>query len=163
MAKFETHLSLSSLDKMIKRLENKQKNYAKVAEKIVNRLSDEMLEDVKQVTTEHGATPYEKSYKLPIEVENNIVKGGIANDEKKAFYNEFGTGVKGSFPNMNYKDEGWWYPYKDGDNNTNVRELENGDKIAFTKGLPSLRAFDKASDKAEERFYEVGLEELQKE
>lgn len=161
--KFETHLSLSSLDEMINRLENKKKNYTEVAKRIVNRLSDEMLEDVMQTKTEHDATPYENSYKKPIEVEGSIVTGGIANDDLKAYYNEFGTGVKGSFPNMNYKDEGWWYPYKDGDNNKNVKELENGDMIAFTKGLSSLRAFDKASDKAGERFYEIGLEELQKE
>jgi len=86
--------------------------------------------------------------------------------DKKAYYNEFGTGVKGSFPNMNYKDEGWWYKTDENDKNTTKRWIETDDYtgwIAFTNGLPSLRAFDKASDKAEERFYEVGLEELQKE
>jgi len=41
MAKFETHLSLSSLNEMIKRLENKEKNYPEVGKRIVDRLSDE--------------------------------------------------------------------------------------------------------------------------
>jgi len=166
MAKFETHLSLSSLNEMIKRLENKEKNYPEVGKRIVDRLSDEMLEDVKQTKTVHGASPYENSRKKPIKVEDNTVIGGIENKDKKAYYNEFGTGVKGSFPNMNYKDEGWWYKTDENDKNTTKRWIETDDYtgwIAFTNGLPSLRAFDKASDKAEERFYEVGLEELQKE
>lgn len=171
MATFKTELSLLSLDEMIKRLENRKKNYPQKAERIADRLADEMLEYVKDKRTEHGAEPYKDSVKKETRLESNVAISGIEDNTLKAEYNEFGTGIRGSensHPslkgNENYRQDGWWYPVKDdNDKNTNKVELENGDIIAYTKGLPALKGYYEALQKAEERFIEIGKEELSKE
>ena len=83
MAKFETHLSLSSLDEMIKRYENRKKNYPKIAKNIVNRLANEMLEDVKQATSPHGGKPYKDTELVPAILEGNTATAGIKNNTDK--------------------------------------------------------------------------------
>lgn len=168
MAKFETHLSLSSLDEMIKRYENRKRNHPKIATNIANRLADEMLDYVKDKKTEHGATPYKDSKKILSRLEGNTAIAGIEDTTLKAKYNEFGTGIKGSenphpSEGMTYKDEGWWYPTDENDKNSTKRETENGELIAYTKGLPAQKGYYEAIQLAEKRFTEVGAEELQKE
>ena len=96
MAKFETHLSLSSLDEMIKRYENRKKDYPKIATNIANRLANEMLEDVKQATSPHNKKPYKDTELIPATIEGNIATAGIKNTTDKAYFNEFGTGIVGS-------------------------------------------------------------------
>lgn len=168
MAKFETHLSLSSLDEMIKRYENRKKNYPKIATNIANRLANKMLDYVKDKKTEHGATPYKDSKRIPTKLEGNVATAGIEDTTLKAKYNEFGTGIRGSenphpSEGITYKDEGWWYPTDENDKNTTKRETENGELIAYTKGLPAQKGYYEAIQLAEERFIEVGNEELEKE
>lgn len=168
MAKFETRLSLASLDEMIKRLETKKKSYPKVALRIADRLADEMLDYVKEKKTEHGATPYKDSRKIPAKLEGNTATAGMEDTTLKAYYNEFGTGVRGSenphpAEGIQYKDGGWWYPTDDNDKNTTKRVTENGDIIAYTKGLPAQKGYYEALQKAQERFKEVGTEELERE
>lgn len=177
MAKFETHLSLSSLDEMIRRLENRKKDYPKIAINIANRLANEMLEDVKQTTSPHGKKPYEDTELIPTKLEGNVVTAGIKNNKDKAYFNEFGTGIVGKqnrhiaeelakegykYDVNNYGEAGWWYPTTENDPNPTKKEVNNG-WIAWTKGLPAQKAFYEALKKAEERFIEVGSEELQKE
>lgn len=176
MAKFETHLSLSSLDEMIKKLENKKKDYPKIAKNIANRLANEMLEDVKQATSPHGRKPYKDTKLVPFKLEGNKAIAGIINTTNKAYFNEFGTGIVGSqnphiaeeLTKEGYKydvnshgEKGWWYPTTEDDPNPTKKEVENG-WIAWTKGLPAQKAFYEALKRAEERFSEVGKEELEK-
>lgn len=176
MAKFETHLSLSSLDEMIKRYENRKKNYPKIAKNIANRLANEMLEDVKQATSPHGGKPYKDTELVSATVEGNTATAGIKNNTNEAYFNEFGTGIVGSqnphiaeelakegytYDKNNHGEAGWWYPTDEDDPNPTKKEVENG-WIAWTKGLPAQKAFYEALKKAEKRFKEVGQEELKK-
>lgn len=176
MAKFETHLSISSLNEMVKRLENREKNYPKIAKNIANRLSSEMLDEVKQVTSPHGGKPYKDTELIPATLEGNTATAGIKNTTDKAYFNEFGTGIVGSqHPHIaeeltkegykydvnNHGEAGWWYPTTEDDPNPTKKEVDNG-WIAWTKGLPAQKAFYEALKIAEERFIEVGREELEK-
>lgn len=168
MARFETHLSLSNLDEMIKKYENRKKDYPKIAMNIADRLANEMLDYVKNKKTEHGATPYKDSKRIPVKLEDNTAIAGIEDNTLKAKYNEFGTGIRGSenpHPNegMAYKNQGWWYPTDENDKNTTKKETENGELIAYTKGLPAQKGYYEAIQLAKERFKEVGTEKLQKE
>lgn len=177
MAKFETHLSLASLNEMIKRYENREKDYPKIATNIVNRLANEMLEDVKQVTSPHGKKLYQDTKLIPGKLEGNIATAGIVDKSYIDWLNEFGTGIVGSqHPHIaeelakegykydvnNHGEAGWWYPTTQDDPNPTKKEVDNG-WIAWTKGLPAQKAFYEALRKAEERFAEVGKEELEKE
>lgn len=168
MAKFETRLSLASLDKLIKKLEIKQKSYPKVALRIADRLSNEMFNYVKEKKTEHGASPYKDSKLIPAKLEGNTATAGIEDTTLKAYYNEFGTGIRGSesphpAEGMQYQDGGWWYPTDEDDKNTTKKETENGELIAYTKGLPAQKGYYEAIQKAEELFPKIGAEELNRE
>ncbi len=177
MAKFETYLSLSSLDEIIKRYEDRKKDYSKIATRIADRLANEMLEDVKQATSPHGRKPYEDTKLMPTALGGNVAIAGIINTTDKAYFNEFGTGIVGSqnphiteelakegykYDVNNHGETGWWYPTTEDDPNPTKKEVDNG-WIAWTKGLPAQKAFYEALKKAEERFKEVGAEELEKE
>ena len=168
MAKFETHLSLSSLDEMIKRYKNRKKNYPKIATRIADRLANIMMDCDLQSGT----------YKEPIRLDGNVAIASIKNDEPKAQFQEYGTGVIGEkFPHVseelqkmgwkydinNHGEAGWWYPTTKDDKNTTKRKTENGEWIAWTKGLPAGRYFYNALKRAEEMLTEVALEELQRE
>lgn len=168
MAKFETRLSLASLDEMIKRLETKKKSYPKVAIRIADRLADIMMDCDLQSGT----------YKVSAKLEGNIAVAGIRNDEEKAKFQEFGTGIIGSqFPHvaeelqkMGWKydvnghgEDGWWYPTTENDPNPYKWTDPDGQLRAWTKGLPAGRYFYDALKRAEEMFTEVAIEELQKE
>ena len=111
------------------------------------------------------------------EPQRNTATSGIINTTDKAYYNEFGTGIVGSqnphiteelakegykYDVNSHRESGWWYPTTEDDPNPTKKKVENG-WIAWTKGLPSQKAFYEALKKAEERFKEVGEEELQKE
>lgn len=177
MAKFETHLSLSSLDEMIKRYERRERNHPKIAKNIAKRLANEMLEDVKQATSPHGRKLYQDTQLIPVKLEGNIAIAGIIDKSDIDWLNEFGTGIVGSqHPHISeelakegYKYDvnshgkaGWWYPTTEEDPNLTKKEVDDG-WIAWTKGLPAQKAFYEALKKAEERFKEVGEEELQRE
>lgn len=168
MAKFETRLSLASLDEMIKRLEIKKKSYPKVALRIADRLADIMMDCDLQSGT----------YKEPTRLEENTAIASIKNDEKKAQFQEFGTGIIGSqFPHvaeelqrMGWKydvnghgEKGWWYPTTENDPNPHKWTDESGQLRAWTKGLPAGRYFYNALKRAEEMFSEVAIEELERE
>lgn len=168
MAKFETRLSLLSLDEMIKRYENRKKDYPKMAMRIADRLADEMLDYVKEKKTEHGASPYKDSKRIPAKLEGNIATAGMKDTTLKAYYNEFGTGIRGSenphpAEGMQYRDGGWWYPTDSNDKNKTKRETENGELIAYTKGLPAQKGYYEALQKANELFPKIGAEELNRE
>ena len=83
MPKFETHLSLSSLDEMIKRYENRKKDYPKIAMRIADKLADIMMDCDLQSGT----------YKVPTRLEGNTAVASIKNDKEKAKFQEFGTGI----------------------------------------------------------------------
>lgn len=168
MAKFETHLSLSSLDEMIKRYENKKKDYPKIAMRIADRLADIMMDCDLQSGT----------YKVPTRLEGNTAVASIINDEEKAQFQEYGTGVIGEqFPHVaeelqkigwkydvnGHGEAGWWYPTTDSDPNPYKWTDTDGQLRAWTKGLPAGRYFYNALKRAEEMFTEVALEELQRE
>ncbi len=177
MATFKTELSLSSLDAMIKRLENKKKDYPQVAIRIADRLADEMLTDVQSKTTKHNAKPYKDSVKKETRLEGNVAIAGIEDDTDKAYFNEFGTGIVGSqnphiaeelakegytYDVNSHGEAGWWYPTNENDPNPTKRKTEKG-WIAWTKGLPALKGYYEALQNAEELFPKIGEEELSKE
>ena len=166
MAKFQTYLSLSSLDEIIKRLENRKKTYPKIAKNIADRLANEMLEDVKQATSPHGRNPYKDTELIPARLDGNIAKAGIINTTNKAYFNEFGTGIVGSqsphiaeeltkegyrYDINSHGETGWWYPTNEDDPNPTKKKVDNG-WIAWTKGLPAQKVFYEALKKAEERL-----------
>lgn len=168
MAKFERRLSLASLDKWIKELEIKEKNYPKVALRIVDRLADIMMDCDLQSGT----------YKVPAKLEGNVAIAGIKNDELKSQFQEFGTGVIGQqFPHVseelekigwkydvnNHGEKGWWYPTTKDDPNPYKWTDSDGQLRAWTKGLPAGRYFYDALKRAEEMFTEVAIEELERE
>lgn len=159
MAKFERRLSLASLDKWIKELEIKEKNYPKVALRIADRMADEMLKEVSDKKA------YKETYKMPSKLEKNTAIAGIKNDELKAYFNEFGTGIVGSqnqhiseeLGKIGYKydvnehgEKGWVYPKEDG-------------TFGWTKGLPARKEFWNVLQKIADRFPEIGKEELERE
>lgn len=168
MAKFERRLSLSSLDKWIKELEVKEKNYSKVALRIADRLADIMMDCDLQSGT----------YKVSAKLEGNVAIAGIKNDKTSAQFQEFGTGVIGEkFPHVseelekmgwkydvnNHGESGWWYPTTKDDPNPYKWTDSDGQLRAWTKGLPAGRYFYDALKRAEEMFTEVAIKELERE
>lgn len=160
-------LSISDLDKMIKRYEIKKKNMPNVAMKIVDRLADAMMENV-----------YPDTEKIPVTIKGTTAISGIRNTEEKWTYHEYGTGIIGAqFPHTaealskagwkydinGHGEKGWWYPTTDKDPNPYKWTDESGQLRAWTKGLPAERAFYEALEKAKELFPEIGEEELIKE
>lgn len=173
-------LSLSSLDEWTKELEERKKNYIKIATNIANRLTNEMLENVKDVSSPHGNKPFKDTVKIPARVRESgyVVEAGIRNDHDEAYFNEYGTGIVGcdnphiaeelakigyKYDKNNYGDGGWWYPTTADDPNPYKWIDEDGQLRGWTAGLPATKAFYNALRKAEERFKEVGKEELEKE
>lgn len=156
MAKFERRLSLSSLDKWIKELEIKEKNYPKVSLRIADRLADEMFKSVTYKSTE----------KIKAKLEGNTAIAGIRNTEpEKYIWKEMGTGIVGSqnphvaealklagwkYDVNKHGEKGWVYPREDG-------------TFAWTKGQPANKEFWNALQKAQEKFPEIGKEELLRE
>lgn len=168
MAKFQTNLSLLSLDTMIKRLENRKKDYPRKALRIADRLANIMMDCDLQSGT----------YKVPTRLEGNTAIACIRNDKEWAEFEEFGTGVIGEkFPHVseelqkmgwkydvnNHGEKGWWYPTTESDPNPYKWTDPEGILRAWTKGMPASRQFYDALKRAEEMFTEVALEELSKE
>lgn len=165
-SKFETKLSLNSIEQSIKRLEVKKQNYPKIAMNIVNRLTEEILEIV-----------YPDSERIPAVIEGNTVVGSVVNKEKKWLFHEYGTGVIGSqFPHVaealaeigwkydvnQHGETGWWYPTTESDPNPYKWTDPEGTLRAWTKGLPAERAFYEALQRAEEMYPVIAYEELMK-
>lgn len=127
-----------------------------------------MLNYVKGKKTQYGASPYKSSKKKQTKLEGNSAKSGIEDNTLEAYYNEFGTGIRGSenphpAEGMQYKDGGWWYPTDNEDRNTTKRETKSGELIAYTEGLPALKGYYEAIQKAQEKFPEIGREEISRE
>lgn len=152
--KMETKLSLSSLDKLIKHLEIKKKNYPQIALRIADRLADEMMLDI-----------YPDTEKISAKLEGKKAIAGIKNEQEKWTYKEYGTGIVGSMnPHVaealesigwkydvnEHGERGWWYPKEDG-------------TFGWTKGQKADMKFYNALKKAEELFPEIGQEELLRE
>lgn len=159
MPKFERRLSLESLDEWLKDLELRKKQYSKVALKIADRMADEML---KEVSSEKG---YRETYKVSARLEGNVATAGIKNDEQKAMFKEYGTGIVGSqnphvaealeqagwkYDVNQHGEKGWVYPKGDG-------------TFAWTKGQPASKKFWEALQNVEKMFPEIGQEELLRE
>lgn len=159
MPTFERRLSLASLNEWAKDLEIRKKQYPKIALRIADRLANEML---KEVSTEKG---YRETYKISAKLEGNVATAGIKNDELKAMFREYGTGIVGSqnphvaealqkagwkYDVNQHGEKGWYYPKGDG-------------TFGWTKGQPANKKFYEALQKAEQLFPEIGREELLRE
>ena len=83
MPKFTRRLSIASLDKWLKDLEQKKSSYTKVAVRIADRLADIMMDCDLQSET----------YKVPAKLKGKVAQAGIKNDTPKATFQEFGTCV----------------------------------------------------------------------
>lgn len=159
MPKNIRNLSLESIEQWIKELEITKKKYPKVALNIADRLADEMLKDV---VSEKG---YRDTYKIPAKLDGNTATAGIKNDEAKAVFKEYGTGIVGSqnphvaealqeagwkYDVNNHGEKGWIYPTGNGE-------------FRWTKGQPASKKFWEALQKAEEMFPEIAKEEFLRE
>lgn len=159
MAKFERRLSLVSLNEWIKNLELRKKQYSKASFNIADRMADEIL---KEVVNKKG---YRETYKISTKIENNVAISGIKNDEAKAMYREYGTGIVGSknphiaealnlagwkYDINKHGEKGWFYPKDDG-------------TFGWTKGQISHKEFWNALEDIQKRFPEIAKEEILRE
>ena len=143
-------LSLDSIENYQKMLKEYAKELPKIAENIVNRVSEEGLND-----------NYKSTIKKEIENTESKVTGGIKTTEEKDTYREFGTGVVGSespHPDImsgwiydvnEHGEKGWFYPKGDG-------------TYGWTKGQIAHRKFYNAMQRMEEKFPEIAKEEFSK-
>lgn len=173
-----TELSIDGIDKLIKKLEMIADKHDQLSTNVANRLADDMYDYVMKDNhgTLSGNNPYEGTKKEVISSGNDAVaKISVATD--KAYFNEFGTGVKGlDSPSINhefiegadagdtvsYSGKGWWYPTDENDMNVTKKQTETGDWIAYTEGITAKDAYYKAFNHANGNFAKYVSEELDK-
>lgn len=146
-------LSLASIEEYQKMLQEYAKEIPKVAQNIVDRLSEEGLKN-----------NYKSTVKIATKNEGDRVVGGIKTTEEKDTYKEFGTGIVGSnsphiaewlaeagwkYDVNEHGEKGWIYPKSDG-------------SFGWTKGIPANKKFYIALQEMEKKFPEIAKEEFQK-
>ena len=151
--KFQTKLSLVSIEEYQDFLREYQKQLPKLAENIVEKVSEVGLKD-----------NYKSTKKLPVQNNGNIIIGGIETTDEKDTYREFGTGIIGNqnpavsdflaktgwkYDINEHGEKGWIYPKEDG-------------TFGWTKGIPAEKKFYNAMKEMEESFKEIAIEEFSK-
>lgn len=166
-AKREIRLSPNSIQGLIDTLTSLEKDYKTIACEIVEKASEEMLESV----------DYDKTYVIPVRIEDNVAISGIKNDDPKWTYHEYGTGIIGSmFSHLpeelekagwkydinSHGEKGWWYPTVESDPNPYKWTDDSGQLRAWTKGLPAKREFYDAGERIKERLPNIASEIIKK-
>lgn len=159
-------LTPSNIDYLIKQYQTKLEDYPKIMREIMEKLVNEMLDDV-----------YPDTEIIPIVQERNKTISGIRNNNPKWTYHEYGTGVIGSqFPHVSevlkkagwkydvnqHGEAGWWYPTTESDPNPYKWETEDGELRAWTKGLVAERCFYDVLERAKERLPDIAEEVFKK-
>jgi len=152
-ASFKMNLSLSSIKEYKDFLLKYSKEMPKVAENIVERVSEVGLED-----------NYQSTETIPVKNLGGVIQGGIRTTKEEDTYKEFGTGIVGSSsPHVSeylaqsgweydvnkHGEKGWIYPKADG-------------TFRWTKGIAAQKKFYNASKRMEEKFEEIAKDEFKK-
>lgn len=153
--KVERYLSLESMNDWIKDLEDlKSKQIPKVALRVVDRLTDKMIENA-----------YPDTEKIPAKLEDDKAIGGMKNKKSKWAYKEYGTGIVGSQkPHVAeaLQQAGWKYDVNEHGEEGWIYPVGNGE-YRWTKGQPASKEFWKALERAEELFPDIAREEFLRE
>lgn len=161
-----TRLTPSNIEYLIKRYQTKLDNYPQIMKEIMEKLVNEMLDDV-----------YPDTETIPITQNKGKTTSGIRNTDPKWTYHEYGTGVIGSqFPHVSevlkkagwkydvnqHGETGWWYPTNESDPNPYKWRTEEDELRAWTKGLVAERCFYDALERAKERLPDIAEEVFKK-
>lgn len=152
-AKFETRLSVSSLEEYIKALDLKKKQILEALPNIATRIAEEA-----------GKDTYKSVKIIPAEMQGNKAIAYARSTDEIDIYREFGTGIVGSqnphvddalaksgwqYDVNEHGEKGWIYPKKDG-------------TFGWTKGQLAQKKFYIAAQRAEEKAPEIAKEEFRK-
>jgi len=152
-AKFETRLSVSSLEEYIKALELKKKQILEALPNIATRIAEEA-----------GKDTYKSVKIIPAEMQGNKAIAYARSTDKIDTYREFGTGIVGSqnphvddalaksgwqYDVNEHGEKGWVYPKKDG-------------TFGWTKGQSAQKKFYIAAQRAREKAPKIAKQEFRK-
>lgn len=152
-AKFNTRLSLKSIEEYQEFLKNYREKIPKAVENIVTKVSKVGLQD-----------NYKSTEVIPTKNEGNVITGGIRTTDTKDTYREFGTGQMGKdFPHVSdvlaqvgwkydvnkHGEKGWIYPKGDG-------------TFGWTKGISAQKKFYNAMKNMEDSFKDIAVEEFKR-
>ena len=152
-AKFNTRLSLESIEEYKEFLKKYREKIPKAVENIVTKVSKVGLQD-----------NYKSTKVIPTKNEGNVITGGIKTTDVKDTYREFGTGVVGSqnphiadvlaqigwkYDVNEHGEKGWIYPKEDG-------------TYGWTKGISAQKKFYNAMKNMEDSFKTIAIEEFRK-
>jgi len=153
--KFNLELNTNSVKNIIDSLKFTQENINKLISKALKDLAEKGISYIYENLSLYGlggtSIPDTVRMVKVSDTHYRLVATGkqFNNGLCQAVLMEFGTGVKGQEQphpeagqegysyNVNNHDKGWWYPTTEYDSNWTKKVLENGDMIAFTRGLPS--------------------------
>ena len=137
-AKFNTKLSLESIEEYQEFLKKYQKDLPKAVGNIVTKVSKVGLKD-----------NYKSTEIIPTKNEVNKISGGIKTTDEDDTYKEFGTGIVGS-QNPHFSDIlaqiGWKYDINEHGEKGWVYPKEDG-TFGWTKGIAAQRKFYNAIKK----------------
>lgn len=152
-AKFNTKLSLESIEEYQEFLKKYQKDLPKAVENIVTKVSKVGLKD-----------NYKSTEIIPTKNEVNKISGGIKTTDEDDTYKEFGTGIVGS-QNPHFSDIlaqiGWKYDINEHGEKGWVYPKEDG-TFGWTKGIAAQRKFYNAMKNMEDSFKTIAIEEFRK-
>lgn len=152
-AKFNTKLSLKSIEEYQEFLKKYKEKIPKAVENIVTKVSKVGLQD-----------NYKSTEIIPTKNEGNVITGGIKTTDVKDTYKEFGTGIIGNqnphisdilsqigwkYDVNEHGEKGWIYPKEDG-------------TFGWTKGISSQKKFYNAMKNMEDSFQTIAIEEFKR-
>lgn len=152
-AKFNTRLSLKSIEEYQDFLKNYKEKLPKAVENIVTKVSKVGLQD-----------NYKSTEVIPTKNEGNVITGGIKTTDTKDTYREFGTGIVGSqnphisdilsqigwkYDVNEHGEKGWIYPKEDG-------------TYGWTKGISAQKKFYNAMKNMEDSFKTIAIDEFRR-
>lgn len=157
------HISVGDMNDIIKILEEKQVDYARVVSRVAETVADEMQKEVLsgKYTAKDGNNPYRETQKEVVS-EGNKASATIRNTEPKALFYEMGTGVVGAsnpavseyvqefgwkYDHHAHGESGWVYPKADG-------------TFGRTSGLRAMNGFYNARKLIEQNIQDITLKEL---
>lgn len=152
-AKFNTKLSLKSIEEYQEFLKKYKEKIPKAVENIVTKVSKVGLQD-----------NYKSTEIIPTKNEGNVITGGIKTTDVKDTYKEFGTGIIGNqnphisdilsqigwkYDVNEHGEKGWIYPKEDG-------------TFGWTKGISAQKKFYNAMKNMEDSFQTIAIEEFKR-
>lgn len=160
-AKFNTKLSLESIEEYQEFLKKYKEKIPKAVENIVTKVSKVGLQD-----------NYKSTEVIPTKNEGNMITGGIRTTDTKDTYREFGTGMVGkesphipeilALANWKYYVPSEYKATVNGVKGWFTSKDEFGEGKGFVTGIPAEKKFYNAMKNMEDSFKTIAIEEFKK-